>query len=141
MTNLIKEAEEWLNAEEHEQLLAETGAGKPYTETIEKELIEKLTEALKRQQEVLPCDVKINHITYKKGLPLKTVIDAATRWHNEASSAYAVLEGKELKKTLMNELANACYFTNIVDTFIKESQVDYLAETAIKVIKEKLDAN
>tara|TARA_R100000781_G_C4025416_1_gene108662 strand:- start:356 stop:625 length:270 start_codon:yes stop_codon:yes gene_type:complete len=56
MTNLIKEAEEWLNAEEHEQLLAETGAGKPYTETIEKELIEKLTEALKRQQEMLDSE-------------------------------------------------------------------------------------
>ena len=29
----------------------------------------------------LPCDVTINHITYRKGVSLSTLVDAARRWH------------------------------------------------------------
>lgn len=36
----------------------------------------------------LPCDVKVGHIVFKKGVSLCTLVDAANRWHAEAVELY-----------------------------------------------------
>lgn len=36
----------------------------------------------------LPCEVRINHIRFSKGVPLRTLVDAATRWHTQARDAH-----------------------------------------------------
>jgi hypothetical protein len=32
----------------------------------------------------LPCDVKVGHTTFRKGVALGTFVEAARRWHREA---------------------------------------------------------
>jgi hypothetical protein len=36
----------------------------------------------------LPCDVQINRITFKKGVSLRTLVEAAARWQADAASAF-----------------------------------------------------
>jgi len=35
----------------------------------------------------LPCDVQMAHIMFRKGVALRTFVEAATRWYNESISA------------------------------------------------------
>lgn len=32
----------------------------------------------------LPCDVSVDGVTFRKGVPLRTFVEAATRWRREA---------------------------------------------------------
>lgn len=32
----------------------------------------------------LPCEITINHITFDQGVSLRTFVNAAQRWHDEA---------------------------------------------------------
>ena len=36
----------------------------------------------------LPCDVRVGHITYKAGVELNTLVEAARRWLAEAQAAH-----------------------------------------------------
>jgi len=38
----------------------------------------------------LPCDVKINHMTFKKGVSLDILVQAATRWQTELMEKHAI---------------------------------------------------
>jgi hypothetical protein len=37
----------------------------------------------------LPCDVKLPGVTFRKGVALRTLVEAAARWKREAGAAYA----------------------------------------------------
>lgn len=57
----------------------------------------------------LPCEIKIGHIKFSKGVSLRTFVNAAERWHALANTTYPPSErvplsdyniSDELKKTI-----------------------------------------
>lgn len=73
-------------------------------EALEVENIE-LRRQIDMSEHRLPHDVQINHIVFKKGVPLSTLVAAATRWHTAAAEAYREKLGDE-NWTALRELFN-----------------------------------
>lgn len=57
----------------------------------------------------LPCDVEIAHIRYRKGVKLRTLVDAGARWHALASRGYTV---ETALKNIEAALCDACQILN-----------------------------
>ena len=66
------------------------------------------------QSYVLPCDIKINQVTFGKGSSLQTLANIAEKWHTAARQLYAEKLEREDPEKLKELLAKESTGTNVM---------------------------